>query len=176
MSGSFCAKHYRKDIIFFFNEIQQQFCEYWISNFISQIRNATQIEVKWAWAPSQYVAELEFEGNLITELWFLNLLSLNSCCWIQAISEVLELSCESESEVAQSCLTLCDPMDCSPPGSSVHGIFQAGVLEWVAVSFSKGSSQPRDRTQVSHTAGRCFTVWATREAQLSWAELSCRSS
>ena len=51
---------------------------------------------------------------------------------------------ESESEVAQSCPTLCDPMDCSPPGSSVHGIFQARVLEWVAISFSRGSSQPKD--------------------------------
>ena len=55
-------------------------------------------------------------------------------------------------------------MDCNPPGSSVHGIFQARVLEWVAISFSRRSSQPRDRTQVSHTAGRLFTVWATREA------------
>ena len=53
------------------------------------------------------------------------------------------------SEVAQSCLTLCDPVDCSPPCSSVHGIFQARVLEWVAISFSTGSSRPRDRTQVS---------------------------
>ena len=51
---------------------------------------------------------------------------------------------ESESEVAQSCLTLCNPMDCSLPGSSVHGIFQAIVLEWIAISFSRGSSQPRD--------------------------------
>src|SRR5574340_1162806 len=51
---------------------------------------------------------------------------------------------ESESEVAQSCLTLGDPMDCSLPGSSTHGIFQEGVLEWVAVSFSRGSSQLRD--------------------------------
>ena len=58
----------------------------------------------------------------------------------------------------KSSLTLCNPMDCSPPGSSVHGIFQTRVLEWVAISFSRGSSQPRDRTQVSHTAGRCFTV------------------
>ena len=47
---------------------------------------------------------------------------------------------------------------------SVHGIFQARVLEWVAISFSRGSSQPRDQTRVSRTAGRCFTVWATREA------------
>ena len=59
-------------------------------------------------------------------------------------------------EVAQSCPTLCDPMDCSLPGSSVHGIFQARILEWVAISFSSGSSQPRDRTQVSRMVGRCF--------------------
>ena len=51
---------------------------------------------------------------------------------------------------------LCDPMDCSPPGSSIHGIFQARVLEWVAISFSRGSSRPRDRTRVSCIAGRCF--------------------
>ena len=51
---------------------------------------------------------------------------------------------ESESEVAQSCPTLCDLIDCSLPGSSVHGIFQARMLEWVAVSFSRGSSRPSD--------------------------------
>ena len=50
---------------------------------------------------------------------------------------------KSESEVAQSCLTLCDPVDCSLPGSSFHGILQAGILEWVAIYFSRGSSQPR---------------------------------
>ena len=60
--------------------------------------------------------------------------------------------------------TLCDPMDCSLPGSSVHGTFQARVLEWVAISFYRGSSQPRDWTPVSHIAGRCFIIWATREA------------
>ena len=58
--------------------------------------------------------------------------------------------------VAQSCLTLCDTMDCSPPGSSVHEIFQARILEWITISFSRGSSQPRDGTQVSCTAGRFF--------------------
>ena len=66
-----------------------------------------------------------------------------------------------ESEVTQSCPTLCDPMDCSLPGFSVHGIFQARVLEWVAISFSRRSSHPGDRTQVSHIVGRCFTLWAT---------------
>ena len=65
---------------------------------------------------------------------------------------------------APSSLTLCPSVDCSPPGSSVHGISQAGILEWVAISFSKGSSQPRDQTRVSCTAGRFFTNWATREA------------
>ena len=69
------------------------------------------------------------------------------------------------SEVAQSCPTLCDPMDCSLPGSSVHGIFQAIVLEWIAISFSRRSSQPRDRTRVSRIVDRCFTVWATREVK-----------
>ena len=65
---------------------------------------------------------------------------------------------EKESEVTQLCLTLCDPMDCSLLGSSIYGIFQAWVLEWGAISFSRGSSQPRDRTRVSHIAGRHFTL------------------
>ena len=64
------------------------------------------------------------------------------------------------SEVAQSCPTFCDPMNCSLPGSSIHGIFQARILEWVTISFSRGSSWPRDWTQVFHIAGRCFTIWA----------------
>ena len=71
-----------------------------------------------------------------------------------------------ESEVAQLCPTLCDPMDCSLPGSSLHGILQAGVLEWVAIAFSRGSSWPRDRTWVSHIPGRRFNLWATREANV----------
>ena len=61
-------------------------------------------------------------------------------------------------EVTQSCPTLCDPMDYSPPGSSVHGILQVRILEWVAISFSRGSSQPRDRTRVSCIAGRRFIL------------------
>ena len=74
---------------------------------------------------------------------------------------------ENESEVAQSCPNLCNHMDCSLPGSSIHGILQARTLEWVAISFSRGSSQPRDRTQVSCLVGRHFTIWATREAPVS---------
>ena len=65
--------------------------------------------------------------------------------------------------VTQLCLTLCDHMDCSPPGSSVNEILQARVLEWVAIPFSTGSSWPRDQTWVSQIAGRFFTLWATKE-------------
>ena len=60
--------------------------------------------------------------------------------------------------VTQLCPTLCDSMDYSPPGSSLHGILQPGIVEWVAIPFSRGSSQPRDQTQVSHIVGRFFTI------------------
>ena len=72
-----------------------------------------------------------------------------------------------DSEVAQLCPTLYDAMDCSLPGSSFHGIFQVRVLEWVTISFSRGSSWPRDWTRVSCVAGIRFTVWATREVNFS---------
>ena len=62
--------------------------------------------------------------------------------------------------LSQSCLNLCNPMDYTDPG-----ILQARIQEWVAFPFSRGSSQPRDQTQVSHIAGGFFTSWATREAQ-----------
>ena len=68
---------------------------------------------------------------------------------------------ESEVKVSQTCPTLCDLMN-----YTVHGILQARILEWVGIPFSRGSSQPRDQTQVSCTAGRFFTSWAIREAQI----------
>ena len=77
------------------------------------------------------------------------------------------------SKLLQSCLTLCGHMICSPSGSSVHGIFQARILEWVAMSFSRGFSGPKDRTWVSHTAGRLFTNWTTRKAQNN--EVNCHN-
>ena len=67
-----------------------------------------------------------------------------------------------------SCFWLWDPMDCSPPDSSVCGILQARTLEWVAIPFSRGSSQPRDWTRIFSLAGRFFTVWATREAHKTY--------
>ena len=59
---------------------------------------------------------------------------------------------------------MCTPETYNKEGSSVHGIFPARILEWVAISFSRGFSQARDQTEVSHIAGRFFTIWATREA------------
>ena len=70
--------------------------------------------------------------------------------------------------VAQSCLTFCDPMDCSPPDLSVHGLLQARILEWVVIPFSTGSSQPRDQTWVSRIGSGSFTIWATKEAPIKW--------
>ena len=77
--------------------------------------------------------------------------------------------------VAQSCLTLCNPMDCSLLGFSVHGILWVKILEWVAMPSSRGSSQPRDQTRVSGIADRFFTIWATREAlEDLWQSFICK--
>ena len=81
---------------------------------------------------------------------------------LHALSRVSECRTNSMlSEVAQSRPTLCDPMDDSLPGSVVHGILQARILEWAVIPFSRGSSQPREQSRVSCIADRCFTVWAT---------------
>ena len=79
--------------------------------------------------------------------------------------QIMKRKKESESEVAQSCLTLCDPMDCSLPDFSVHGILQVRIMEWIAISFSRGASQPRDQTRISSTEGR---VLATRGSPQQW--------
>ena len=96
-------------------------------------------------------------------IWTTALSSKRTCSVIKICSRMFRrwwwFSC---SVVSNSC----NPMDCSPPGSSVHGISQARILEWVATSFSRGSSRPRDQTQVCCIAGRRFTVWATGEAKL----------
>ena len=78
----------------------------------------------------------------------------------------------SEVKWSQSCPTLCDPMDCSLPGSSVHGILQARILEWASIPFSRGSSQPRARTQVFCITSRFFTIWVTSEAQERYKGIS----
>ena len=83
------------------------------------------------------------------------LLDENTCTsWFVCMCCVFLCICQ----LSRSVVSDCGPMNCSLPDFSVHGIFQARVLEWVAISFSRGSSQPRDQTRVSCTAGRCFTV------------------
>ena len=99
--------------------------------------------------------------------YYLNNLYFLKLCFVPFYLKIvcesyIDISLKKWSAVAQLCPTLCDPMDCSLSGSFVHGVFQARVLEWIAISFSRGSSQSRNRTR--RIAGRCFTVWATREA------------
>ena len=81
----------------------------------------------------------------------------NGGCWLSHYSKLL---------VNNLFVFICNPMDCSPPSSSVHGILQARILEWVAIPFSRGSSQPRDWTQVSCIGGRSFTIWAIMETPI----------
>ena len=119
------------------------------------------------------VAVLQQE-NGIAQLWVTGLLvkTLRSPCNCQVsfwISEAAFSHCLMcmHAKSLQLYPTLCDPIDCSPPGSSVHRILQARILEWAAMPSSRGSSQPRDGIYVSHIAGRFFTIWATREVLLA---------
>jgi len=79
-----------------------------------------------------------------------------------SVGPKVKVKVKSESEVAQSCPTLCKPVDCSLPGSSVHGILQARILEWIAITFSEDPPdpgiEPRDQTQVSHIGSRRFNL------------------
>ena len=94
-------------------------------------------------------------GNKFTSPWHKNITSP----WHL---ELLQIMCTlSHSVMSNSC----NPIGCNLPSSSVHGILQARILEWVAISFSRGSSQPRDWAQVSYIAVRLFTDWTMREAQ-----------
>ena len=96
-------------------------------------------------------------SSILKFIWFGNRLHKNIQTSNQLSSKnLISIYSENESEATQLCPTLCDAMDCSPPGFSIHGIFQARVLEWVAISFSGASSWPRDQTRVSHIAGRHF--------------------
>jgi len=111
--------------------------------------------------------------NIIIDLWYLpwlcKFLVTTYVRYLPSLGNTVQYKLGKLSVVAQLCQTLCDPMKCSPSVSSVHGILQARILEWVAISFSRGSSRPRDWTCVFRITGRCFTLWATREA---WPNLN----
>ena len=107
------------------------------------------------------------QPGIIFCLW-LSSRKMNACNWSKWANEKGSRGRYQKGQIVKMLVTqprptLCNPLDCSPPGSSVHGILQARILEWFAISFSRGSSQPRDRTQVSHIVGRFFTTWATRK-------------
>ena len=129
-----------------------------------------------------YVSQI-FLFNYAIWLWILlrvkwsyldkkGILNLSSTCflsWLLTWASFFQMSLTPRLQVkvkvkSLSRVRLCDPMDCSLSCSSIHGIFQARVLKWIAISFSRGPSWPRNRTRVSHIAGRYFTIWATREA------------
>ena len=118
---------------------------------------------------------------------------LQSCSWLVddkfflCLYTIFPLKCVclcvqiSPSLVTQLCPTLFNPMNCSLPGSFVHGILQTRILEWDAIFFSRGSSWPRDRAWVSYIAGRFFTIWATRKLskntghvglEVKWSEVA----
>ena len=103
--------------------------------------------------------------DVVLRSWFLNTIVTHTHTYIYTYINTHVCVCAFLCVlIAQSFPTLCDPMGSSLPGTSVYGILQARILEWVAIPFSRGSSQPRDQTWVSCIAGRLFTVWATREA------------
>ena len=113
----------------------------------------------WAWPCSQLLAFVSLVAvDILAQHrpWLLSGWRVNSCACM----------------LSQLCPTLCDPMGCSLPGSSIHGISHARIVEWVAISFSREFSWPRDRTHiscVSCTAGKFFTIWATRGSPwLQW--------
>ena len=104
-------------------------------------------KIEGDWLPDDHEAPMGFAGSTLHVAW-----QKNKSNYLLSVL------------ITQSCPTLCNPVDCGLSSSSVHGILQARILEWDAISFSRGSSQPRDQTQFSRIAGRFFTIWAAREA------------
>ena len=107
-------------------------------------------------------SNLDFKLTATAKNWQKNYLSYSNNSGKQITLAITLTVCV---KFAQSCLTFCDSMDCSPPGSSVHGILRARIPpgKWVAIPFSRESSLPKNWTWVSSIAGRFFIVWATRE-------------
>ena len=125
-------------------------------------------KISWFWNPFKKKTKNGMSKTELPSLAFwqsaLFWILFQDICWGQVSFPCIpaglvkrKCSCErKEREVAQSCPTLCNPVDCSLPGFSVHGILQARILEWAAISFFRGSSRRRDRIRVSHNGGRSF--------------------
>ena len=133
----------------------------WVVKNFNCITGLLRLQKKPFWWQPGWEGDLGEKGCMYMCGWVPSLFTWNCCNTVNQLCAGLCL-------IAQSCPTLCDPMDWSPPGSSIHGILQARILEWAAYPFSRGSSQPRNRTGVSCIAGGFFTSWATREALISY--------
>ena len=121
------------------------------------------------WTPGWWFFMSQHQPNVVRK-WVLSKFLLKSVNWKALVCVCV---CVCVYSVVQSCPTVCNPTDCSLPVSSVHGIFQARILEWVAISSSRGSSQPRDRTCIGCWALYLFTTW---EAQKACELISCQSA
>ena len=119
----------------------------------SKINNKSDL---WIWKSPSLSAPYPNSPSRKNRCQWLNVITSKKDVSSQNISYILKQKCQSCAH-AQSFPTLCDPMDCSPPGSSVHGIFQARILEWVAISSSRGSSRPRDQTRAACVS--CIARW-----------------
>ena len=125
------------------------------------------VSVRWVVCSQSYkVADLGFKLGFLLEFCSSGCFGLShtDSLWTKGNEAFVSTKPKCACVLAQSYLTLCDPVDCSLPGSSVHGILQARILEWVAISFSRGSSQLRDRTCVSCIGRRILYRWATWKA------------
>ena len=135
-----------------------------------KMKNVVMAIRSWQW-PIERIIEAD---PLITRWEVAEELSVDHSAVIQHLKQIVKVKkirkWVPHVKVAQSCPTLCNPVD-----YTVHGILQARILEWVAFPFSRGSSQSRDWTQVSHTAGGFFSSWASREALgASWGDLKSK--
>ena len=118
------------------------------------------IKTPWGWIPNCHSIAAPHNGYIGEMM----LKTLQLWEWTKTEKNQTKICCLANYQTDIKSHSVVSDMDCSPPGSSIHRILQARILEWVAIFFSRGSSQPRYWTWVSHIAGRLFTTWATREA------------
>ena len=146
---------------------------WWFSNSLDYIHYSTEILPKGKYVSAILVLVLLFRawynsccrgGNLKPSYSGELLHQFENCCSSHCCNSCVYVCVYVCVLIAQSCLALCNPTDCSPPGFSVHGILQARILEWVAIPFPRGSSLPGNQSQVSLLTGRSFNIWPTREA------------
>ena len=138
----------------------------WITINCGKFWKRLEDQTTWpaSWETCMQIRKQQLELDMGTTDWFQIGKGVRQGCILPPC--LFNLYMQSEVKVVPSCSTLCDPMDYT---YTAHGILQARILEWVAFLFSRGSSQPRDQTQVSCIAGGFFTSWATREAQEYWS-------